>query len=976
MSPALRRTLDGLRARARKLRTAAFALDLAILAGSGLFALVLVGSGAGGEIVRGGAIAVVASALSWILVLDLVVPLSEIGKDDRVALLASRAARESLLAAVELARAPRDFSEELLEEHARCAVAVAVRAPPSVALPLGALRRRAIGAIVCVACGGSSATLWPSALARGGQSVMGPLWADSGPSAAADGPIVGDLSLEYVFPDYMTESPLVVPSTSGAISAPRGTTVRIRTRGLMPVRAGSIIIEQGRGQTASLPLEVRDDRSLEARMVVNGPGRYAFEIEPVGDEPVRERGWRPIRALADQRPVVTLTAPDGDLTVEASERVGFTWDVRDDHGLAELWAVVEIGDQHQLRRRVRSFDPAAQSASGEWALSLDEVRVAPGEAVSVRLEALDRDTVTGPNRGSSRTVTVRVASPASRHLAILEDQKILLDLVVTALAERLEHPVPEDAPEERFRIARAAHERVLAWIAGHREALMKDTLTSRELVGRIDAMGERLETLAAREWRLHGPVASRTRRLEVDREQVKELEDDALFIEDFLGRQRLDALAELGREVDASRERIADLLGRFARTRSEDLRRELLAQIAALETRVRELQARLGDMQRDVPGEFLNTDALEAMDLEGALRDLRESLAGDDVAAAQAALGRLTETMRELMAALEGNASAFRGERFAAEERARSELLDRVGDLERRQRDLSRLTRAVQERYRRRLAETMRSRIDPLVQRLLVRSRAAATALAGAEVSALAQSQREQMARAGHRVADLQASLEQGDLDEAAQMAERGLEGLEELDHLLSPPRSATRSAVAAVEAAIPELRAVRQELVRAMPDADQTLGEEDGGRLRRQGASQRTLSEDAARLERKLARPDSQPNLPFVLRDARRLLEEARAQMGQASDSLGRASPREAFDAQERALERLRRLRETLEEAGRASRLSEGMAMRQRPVRIPGPDDHRVPREFRREVLDAMRETAGDQEDEAVRRYYEELVR
>jgi hypothetical protein len=45
-------------------------------------------------------------------------------------------------------------------------------------------------------------------------------------------------------------------------------------------------------------------------------------------------------------------------------------------------------------------------------------------------------------------------------------------------------------------------------------------------------------------------------------------------------------------------------------------------------------------------------------------------------------------------------------------------------------------------------------------------------------------------------------------------------------------------------------------------------------------------------------------------------------------------------------------------------------------PVRIPGADEYRAPREWREELMEAMREQAPEKFRDEVRRYYEELVR
>jgi hypothetical protein len=999
MPAALRVYLDALRSRARVHRAALAGLALTGLGGLALAGMLLVGWGVGGAGLGGVLVALLAAGLAGVLVVGVLGPLGErpgsptseagrggLSRDERIALLLPAPAREDVLSAVELCRRPAGFSAVLVRAQAGAAVAAVQRHPTRAVLPWSRLRRSAALSLAATLLGGAALAAFPADVARGAAALQPPLVHASTPTAFADAPIVGDISLEYVYPDYMAEPPRTVPSTSGDVAAPRGTVVRIRTRSLRPASSGTLLVEPGH----AIRLRVEGGRRLEAQLVVTEPARWAFELRHAdgagfpGDRSapgwgtVRERGWRTIRPEPDQPPIVTITSPDGDVDIEPGERVSLVYDVRDDHGLGDLSLVLKIGADPETRRFVRSFDPGLSSASGQVPVPLGELRVGPGEVVSVRLEALDRDTVSGPNRGASATVSIRIASATSRHRETLQRQRELLDLVVGALADRLERPVPDDLVVARVReradIVAESLRRVTAWVGAHADDLRRDALLARDVAAQIVALRERVGELAAREGRMHGrDLAPRARRLEIDRAIVTELEDDALLLEDLLGRQRLDALADLGRRVDSARERLEKLLDRYAGARSEALRRELLREIAALEQEVRELRERLAELGRDVPREFLNPEAWDTIDLDTPLRQLRESLAADDVEGARAALERMRETMRGLMAALEGSSASFRGERFAEEERARSELLDRVGDLETRQRELQRLTLAVQDRYRRKLAERMRAEIDPLVQRLVARTKAAGAGIDRADAAGVQDYQAESLRRTRQRLRDLEASLNQGDLDESAQMAGHAVRELEDLDELLSPPRPRARGVASAVAAAVPELRAVRAELERALPSARQVLDGEDEERLRRQSSSQRALSEDAGRLARRIGRPDS--GLSFVGRDAERLLDEARQRMDRAATELGRPAPREAHEAQESALERMRRLRETLEEAGRPQRIGDGGGFHTPPpVRIPGPDEHDSPREFRREVLDAMREQPPG--DDAVRRYYEELVR
>jgi hypothetical protein len=93
--------------------------------------------------------------------------------------------------------------------------------------------------------------------------------------------------------------------------------------------------------------------------------------------------------------------------------------------------------------------------------------------------------------------------------------------------------------------------------------------------------------------------------------------------------------------------------------------------------------------------------------------------------------------------------------------------------------------------------------------------------------------------------------------------------------------------------------------------------------------------------------------------------------QMRQASKDLRQGSAVEGAGRAQEAAERLAKLRESLSQRP----LSSGRSARE-PVRIPGADEYRAPREWREELMEAMREQAPEKYRDEVRRYYEELVR
>jgi hypothetical protein len=100
---------------------------------------------------------------------------------------------------------------------------------------------------------------------------------------------------------------------------------------------------------------------------------------------------------------------------------------------------------------------------------------------------------------------------------------------------------------------------------------------------------------------------------------------------------------------------------------------------------------------------------------------------------------------------------------------------------------------------------------------------------------------------------------------------------------------------------------------------------------------------------------------------------------------------PARGYGEQQAALEQLQRLQQQMREAqqqqrgkGRGLPLpmmagrtgSSGSANSREDVEIPDENQYQAPKEFRKDLLDAMKQGAPEKYRDQVKRYYEELVR
>jgi hypothetical protein len=171
-------------------------------------------------------------------------------------------------------------------------------------------------------------------------------------------------------------------------------------------------------------------------------------------------------------------------------------------------------------------------------------------------------------------------------------------------------------------------------------------------------------------------------------------------------------------------------------------------------------------------------------------------------------------------------------------------------------------------------------------------------------------------------------------------------------------------------------------------------LGEPDQKKLDQLSQKQRDLEKQAGELQQKLSELAQQA--PVFPPSAQGQLAESRGHMGQAAGQLGPGkNPQRGHGEQELALDALSRFQKGLEEAARkgkgqgdgpgfpfpfgepgGEREGDGGELAREKVKIPGAEAHKVPEEFRRDLLEAMKQGTPERYKGDVQRYYEELVK
>ncbi len=544
---------------------------------------------------------------------------------------------------------------------------------------------------------------------------------------------------------------------------------------------------------------------LSTELTLVESGTYRFWLAPILGRPVRELRSHRMTAEADTPPRVEILGPADRLELPTPRPIEIGYAADDDYGLGR-------GRAGLPRRRPAGATAAAARRAGARAaqgrLVWDPAAAGTllaGERIAYRVEAKDRDEVSGAKIGSSRTLYVVIQNPHESIEERLDRQRELLDRLVADLANRLEQSPRRRRPRRRATAPRPRPTRRRAWrrsgsctkprsrtwrcSGGCWTTIGARGRWARRCARRWPASPIGWSTCCATRRRRWGRTAARRRRPARRRrwprsapladKHTAELEKDVLLLDDLIGRQRLEDLARLGRELTDAHQRLQDLLGRYKATKDRALRRQLEREARDLRARIADLAQKIAALKarNDVPEEWRNMPDMKAVAEQA--RKLDDLLEKGDEAGLSRALSELGENLKSLRQMLDQNLEGFGAERFPQENRVVAELMKKIGDLEGDERALQKETQALADRQEAEVERRLKGQLDEFLKRENEKIERLRSRLAGVQTGDPESALAEEIERARDSAKQMKRLFAERDLAEAKGEAERAASSLD-----------------------------------------------------------------------------------------------------------------------------------------------------------------------------------------------------
>jgi hypothetical protein len=830
-------------------------------------------------------------------------------------------------------------------------------------------------------------------------------------------PLVGDMRLTYNYPSYTGLSPRVIEGSDGRIETLRATQVLFEAVADEPVEAASLVLLNTAGKPIrTVPATIKNERQLQAQFSVMENGRYHVALTSAEGDQKRGRREYPIVVQADAHPTISMDTPASDVEIKQTESVQVLWRARDDFAVSEVALIVEssTGAETGIRTVLAGPKQKAKAREGRYTYRPGKEALGSDDGVVIYLEAIDNDPVTGPKRTTSARRKITIFSARRNHARVQAQLQGALDKLVDLLASELVSFAAASQPAGKNMETLVADQKtgfvllqtVYADLTKLAADLSADTLSAPDTIAAFKNTQERVaQALSARENAIKrqehvSSIRSALNLVTTTQSRfIPKLENDIAYLDDLLALGRIQDLKQTAADLLSNQKELQGLLDAFRNTQDPKLKQELEARIESLRKQMLELLNRMSQIKKTLPGEYRNMESASMLKVDDQLGRLEEMLKSGDLEGAAQELEQLANMIEQMVESIDDAGESYGGEKYDELRENMEKFAQEFEGLEQQQKALKTRTDEMVERYRERAMKKAGKNPDALSEKLLgliVTAQGEVDFLATKEfLSAFAQ---RQLTGLRERLMDLQLLIEQKDFSESLKLSGSALQYANNLRTRISRqtqgrnvlPEQESRKLTASGKKLVETVQEIRELLEELFPDPEDVLTQDEMQDLQQMAQKQDELHEQAGEVGQRMQ--ELAQEVPLFGSEPMQMLQAARQEMKASGNKTREGQLPQASHHGERALEQLKKMRQAFEQSSQGqgqgiplplssqmkknNQKGQGRKMRSEDVELPGADTKAGGPSFREELLDAAKQDAPQNYEEAVRKYYQELIK
>ena len=256
----------------------------------------------------------------------------------------------------------------------------------------------------------------------------------------SDEPVVTEFQYRLNFPTYTQLQPQTLPANTGNIQTLFGTELTFTGAVNKPLTDAYLAFEE----SGDLQLAVAEwkpapnaqdpgaapmSHAIRGIYIAKQTENYHIRITDTEGFENRDPINYTLTVFKDTPPEVNIISPARDTVLDNAMLVELEAEASDDYGVQALELVyrVETEGAEEMNIPLKRWDgqnaPVRRSVSVVYTWDVDPIGIFPGEVIAYYVQALDNDTVSGPNIGKSPTYTLRFPSLSELYDSVATEQE-------------------------------------------------------------------------------------------------------------------------------------------------------------------------------------------------------------------------------------------------------------------------------------------------------------------------------------------------------------------------------------------------------------------------------------------------------------------------------------------------------------------------------------------------------------------------
>jgi hypothetical protein len=559
-----------------------------------------------------------------------------------------------------------------------------------------------------------------------------------------------------------------------------------------------------------------------------------------------ESSYRQIMVKLDRVPKVKITNLQSGTKIDPQKDLDLEVMAHDDFGLTQASIAIALAHDMEHPEVIPMQVTPAKKWKLVDRLDLRMIQAQGGDKIAIWVEVTDNKAVgDGPQKVQSEVIFLEVDSPQQEHTEILDALRENMEQQLNALADRLEldqkkdqegqpiylqelsNQVKDETEVDDERIidpkkirpsylpanqqskssflisqwmhARQATQEALQSLGEIIERMGQDELTPQAIyLAFINRETKFTESLAI-EGRLMNEKSKRQQLdqltldtlISLEKEVMGEIEAVIILIEAMVARMALEEMANLAKELQQTQAHIRDMIQAYKDQPSDALKTRIRRELQRFKQKMQRMREMMKRLQKKLPEEFLNLDGMKSDEVMQNLKDTAEQvdsiedlLEKGELDKALAALDDMSNQLEAMSQKLKEDMEELHRQSNPELEKALSELMDETRDLMKSQQQLKKDSLSQQEAMDQAMDKALQKDWkDPLaelkakVKRLSKLEEQAKMSANGLYVERL----RNKLKKG---IQDLQRSVDQTQLPEALDSAQRSRDSFERLKQI------------------------------------------------------------------------------------------------------------------------------------------------------------------------------------------------